>query len=289
MSSTRRPPSPALVVDESTFALWQRLAQFPPAQTDAALRFMQQWIARAVDADNVIWIGAVRALRGQAAAKDPMFGWRLRARSALRPDPEPYRRLLKEYYIPDHYGRLTPGYYERSHESKKDAHIGTTARASFVQAGSFRVYRLRDKSFLDYAAFKRTEQYRLYYRDVFADRMTIGFPVARGVESFFLIDRFFGRKPFARRDAAIAGGAIRGVPTLHWHLIVSHGLSRGEKGLSPLERQVLLALLGPGTEKDIAAQLGVQQGTLHNYVTALYARMGVASRAALTALWLSLG
>lgn len=278
-----------VAVTDATFDLWQRVAAAPPGDVDAALRSVQQWIADAIDADNVIWIGAVRVLRGAVANRDPFFGWRLRARNALNPDPEAYRRQYERYYAVDHYGRLTPGYYRRSHAGKLD-HVGMTGRASLAGAGRFRVHRLRDPAFIDYAAFRKTEHYRLYFRDAgIIDRVTIGFPVAANVESFFLVDRFrrvSGRRSFAAREAALAGSALRGLPTLHRQLAFSHGLLSGDKLLSAFERQILGRLIAGETEKAIAAALDRKPTTLHKYVSTLYARLGVSSRAELGAYWL---
>ena len=278
-------------VTEDTFTLWQELTPFPAGETDAALRHMQAWFIEAIDADNVIWIGAVRVLRGAGTKRDPFLGWRLRSRRPFRPDPEPYRQLLASYYTPDHYGKLTPTYYKRSHEGK-DAHVGMTGRASLAGAGRFRVHRLRDGDWIDYEAFKRTEHYRLYYEKAgIIDRMTIGFPVGPDAESFFLIDRYQDSgeqaRPFSDHEAAVAGAAARGAPALHRRLMLSHGLLSGNKLLSPTERQILQGLLTGQTEKELAGALGLKPATLHKYVVALYARFGVQGRASLMALWLS--
>lgn len=66
--------SPAVTVTDATFDLWRRIADFPASQTDAALRHLQQWIAQQIDADNVIWIGTTRVLRGARAKADPFLG-----------------------------------------------------------------------------------------------------------------------------------------------------------------------------------------------------------------------
>lgn len=285
-------PPPCRATDE-TYALWQRLATFRAAETQDALHHLMEWLVGAIDADNIIWIGAVRALHGAAAESDPFFGWRLRARTPLRPDPESYRRLLKQYYDGHHYGKLTPTYYERSHKEKLD-HVGMTGRASLAGAGRFRVHRWRD-GWIDFAAFRRTLHYRLYYQQPgIIDRMTIGFPVNADAESFLLIDRHRRqsgerRRPFTAREAAIAGGAVRGVPQLHRRLLLDHGLLTDDKPLGPAERRVLSGLLSGRTEKQIAAATGQSPATLHKYVTALYKRFGVNGRPALMALWLGAG
>lgn len=290
--ASRTPPAANLPVTGETFALWQRLAEFPAGQTDAAMHHLQEWLAQAIDADNVIWIGTGRALRGAAAKHDPFLGWRLRVRRPLRPDPAPYRRQLAAYYTGDHYGKLTPTYYARSHEAKQEAHVGMTSRASMAGAGRFRAHRMRDRDFLDFAAFRRTLHYRLYYRDAgIVDRIWIGFPVSENNESFFLLDRIrrpgaAPRRHFSRREADLAGAAVRGAPELHRRLILSHGLLVGDKLLSPTERNILHCLLTGLSEKEIAARAGQKPATLHKYVTALFARFHVSSRAGLMSLWL---
>jgi len=53
--------------------------------------------------------------------------------------------------------------------------------------------------------------------------------------------------------------------------------------LSPRLRQTLDGLLDGASEKEVAARLGVSSATVHQYVTSLYRRFGVRSRAALLA------
>jgi len=280
------PPIPP--VTDATFDLWGRLADFPASQTDAALKYLQEWIAKEIDADNVIWIGGVRVLRGAPAKADPFLGWRLRARVALRPDPPPYRKQLAEYYDSEHYGKLTPTYYKRSHEARDADHVGMDSRATMAGNGHFRLYRLRDGT-IDFAAFKKTSHYKRYYRDGgIADRITIGFPVTPDLESYFLIDRFQAksRRHFNLREAMLAGNAVRGIPQLHRRLLLCNGLFVSDKLLSPMERQILQGLLTGQTENQIAVSLGRKLSTLHKNVTSLYTLFGVKSRPALMALWL---
>jgi DNA-binding NarL/FixJ family response regulator len=56
--------------------------------------------------------------------------------------------------------------------------------------------------------------------------------------------------------------------------------------LPPRLRQTLECLLEGDGEKQAAARLGLSRHTVHEYVTALYRRLGVSSRAELLALCL---
>ncbi len=286
---SRLQPKPASAT-EVIFDLCRRLAEFPASETEVALHHLMEWIVGKIDADQITWIAAVRILWGSDAENDPFLGWRLRVRNPLRCDPEAYQRVLASYYTTEHYGKLTPTYYHRSHEHKKEAHVGMTGRASLAGAGRFRVHRLR-KGWIDFAAFRKTLHYRLYYEEPgIIDRITIGYPVNDHCESFFLIDRYRGegavRRPFSLREATLAGDAARSVPELHRRLFLSHGLLMGDKPFSPTERQVLHHLLTRLTEKEIAIAMGQTRATVHKYITAIFARFGVNSRAALMARWL---
>lgn len=284
-------PSSLAALPSTLFDLWQRLSEFSAEETGSALTCLQEWIAAAIGADNVVWIGAVRVLHDSAAKDDAFLGWRLRDRVALRPDPEPYRKQLAEYFDPEHYGKLTPTYYQRSHEAKKEDHVGMDSRATMSGCGHFRVYRIRDRRYLDFAAFEKTAHYRRYYLEGgIHDRIMVGFPVTADCESFFLIDRWqadLQPRLFSLGEATLAGDAVRGAPWLHRRLFLGNGLLMADKLLSPMERQILRALLTGVTEKDLAASTGQKVTTMHKYVTALYDRYGVKSRQALLALWLA--
>lgn len=284
-------PSSSAALPSPLFDLWRKLAEFPASETDAALTCLQEWIASAVGADNVIWIGGVRVLQGDAAKRDAFLGWRLRDRVALGPDPEPYRKQLAQYFNAEHYGKLTPTYYQRSHEAQKEDHVGMDSRATMSGCGRFRAYRIRDRRYLNFAAFEQTAHYRRYYLEGgIHDRIMVGFPVTSDCESFFLIDRFRDDPPprlFSLREATLAGDAVRGVPWLHRRLFLGNGLLMADKLLSPMERQILRALLTGVTERDLALATGQKVTTMHKYVTALYARYGVKSRPALLTLWLA--
>lgn len=257
---------------DSLFDLWRKLAEFPANETEAALTCLQEWIAAAIGADNVIWIGAARILHDIAAQEDAFLGWRLRDRVALRADPPPYQKQLAQYFDSEHYGKLTPTYYERSHEPQKEDHVGMDSRASMAGCGRFRVYRIRDRRYLNFAAFEKTSHYRRYYLEGgIHDRIMIGFPVTADCESFFLIDRFRADPPprlFSLREATLAGDAVRGAPWLHRRLFLANGLFMADKLLSPMEREILRGLLTGQNENQIAESLGRNATTLHKHVMA---------------------
>nr|WP_285230655.1 helix-turn-helix transcriptional regulator [Stenotrophomonas sp. ISL-67] len=60
----------------------------------------------------------------------------------------------------------------------------------------------------------------------------------------------------------------------------------GVAHLAPHEKRVLQLLLTEATEKQIAEKLGLAVSTTHSYVTLIFRKFGVRSRAGLMALWL---
>ncbi|OIR14879.1 bacterial regulatory protein, luxR family [mine drainage metagenome] len=285
-----RPRGPASTRDEALFELWDRLGRYGAAETDAALKYLIEWIAARFDADNVIFCGALRVQSAAAAKCDPFLGWRLRVRRPLRADSAAYRRQLESYLLREHYGKLTPTYYRRSHHEQQEAHVGMATRALLSAAGKFRVHRLRD-GWIDLKAFRRSLHYRLYYAEQgIADRIWIGIPVTSRHEAFFLVDRHqrpgARRRPFTAEEATCAGHAARGAMELLRRLFLDHGLLLNAKPFSPRERQILHALLTGRTEKEIAGHAGLKPATLHQYVKGIYGRLQVKSRAELMSLWL---
>lgn len=82
--------------------------------------------------------------------------------------------------------------------------------------------------------------------------------------------------------AALSGGRVC---LKRW--CSTHGAMRPCGYLSPRVRQALLHLLTGESEEEIAEQMSITPGTLHQHVVTVYRSFGVRSRAELMALWLS--
>jgi DNA-binding CsgD family transcriptional regulator len=275
---------------QAVYALWDELAAFPAGEIEAALRHLFGWLGEWVGADNVIWIGSVRILRGAGAKRDPFCGWRLRTRFAMHPDSKEYAKLRAAYYNTEHYAKAAITRPEGRDRNRALLHSGMTGRAMMALAGKFRVHRLRD-GWVDFATFEKTEHYDRYYRDQgISDRMHVGFPLNADAESIFMIDRRKpggrGRATFTDREAAMVEMALRGIREFHRRLFLDRGLLMGATPLTALQQRIVRGLLTKMTEKELALEMGQQPRTLHKYVTSLYARYGVKGRTGLMALWL---
>ena len=251
----------------SIYKLWDDLADFGAGQVDRALFYLMNALAEELGADDIIWVGALRVVRGRLAHKDPLKGWRVRVFEHLTAPPEIEQRSAEAM-------------------REQDQEVALTTRALALSAGRFRVYRLRD-GFIDFAAFRKTLHYRKFYQEPgIRDRLWVAFPTMADAESVFVVDRYHSRQRFTENDAAYAGALLRGLKWFHRQLFLSHGLHLVDTPIPPSQRRVLNALLSDMSEKQIAAQLGLSPGTTHQYAVEIYRRFGVNGRAGLMALWL---
>ena len=89
--------------------------------------------------------------------------------------------------------------------------------------------------------------------------------------------------------AATGDGAtttLDGGQQLKIQTVLNAGLLIADTPLSPTTRRIVHKLLTGMTEKEIAAAMHQTVPTTHKYVTTIYERFGVKSRAHLMALWL---
>lgn len=260
--------NPKSADSEHLYKLWDELADFPAGATDQALNHLMKTLVGMLRADNAVWIGAVRMAHGDAAARDPLRGWRVRVSRRFVSGPEIeaiVRRTMKT----------------------QDTNADMTARAMAARAGVLRVHRMRD-GFVDFAAFRRTPQFRFYYTGMgITDRIWVASPITADAESYFLFDLHRTRRRFSPADAALAGAALRGLKLFQRNLMLSHGLLQANAPLSPTQRKVLALLLTEKSEKEIAHILSLTPGTTHQYVVDLYRTFRVNSRAGLMALWIA--
>lgn len=256
---------------ESVFAIWDGLAEFNTSESDAALHYLFESLAKLVRADDVFWLAAVRLLSGEAADRDPGHGWRVRSSETWRPNPARLERMKL---------------FQKSLDRKSDVPVGLTTTAITGEAGRFRVYRLRD-GWMDFKTFESTPHYELFYKHPrIDDRLWVVLPLGPDTESCFVLDKVATRTRFSAADAELVGFVLRGIKWFHRALALNHGLIVARSPLTVMERRVTQLLLTGRSEKEIADALGSSLGTTHNHVGQIFRKFGVRSRAELTAIWL---
>lgn len=248
---------------EFIHTLWDELADFDAARSDAALDHLLSALCTLVDAQNASWIGTVRM---NNVHHDPVNGWRPRYIHFLHPQKQVAEKTEEQVRM------LEAGVID----------ISTVRNASF--AGHFRCNLLAD---LVPPEWFDSDYYHTFYRSSdHADAIWAGFPVNEDAETYFGLFRDVAHGRFSVADRDIIAYALRGLKWFHRRQLLSRGLAVASSPLTAVECQVLDGLLGGLAEKQIAAVQGQSYHTTHEYVTNIYRKFGVRNRAALMALWL---
>lgn len=266
-----RQPSKVSLPVETIFRLQDLYAEmqaFRPAQADAAALHFMSGLSLLLRADNAFWVGAVRLLGGRAAQRDVQHGWRGRAVLSLHTDA-----LRKKVIV-------------RAMKDQDGGAPSLATQAITAGAGTRRVRRIRE--IVDFPAFARTPHFRALWASLgIVDRLYAVVPINADAESYFCFDLERTQRRFSLKDSLVAGLAVQTLRGLHQDLLLSRGLLVGKTPLTPGERQVLGLLLGDLTEQGIGRELGLSRSTTHHYVCSIFRKLGVTSRHALMALWLS--
>lgn len=95
-----------------------------------------------------------------------------------------------------------------------------------------------------------------------------------------------GTQRFVERDRAASHALHLGLGPLWRRLSMSYGLLSYQEVLAPRERETLLLLLEGHSEAEIAEQMDLTVGTVHQYAVKVFRSMDVNSRAGLMARWM---
>jgi DNA-binding CsgD family transcriptional regulator len=200
------------------------------------------------------------------APEDPLKGFRPRANRYLYPAPihdEAFKGQAAKW-------------------NRNEANEGNARAAR--DAGTFRSFRLRA---VMRPAWFEEDFYRTFHGSRgFHDQCFVCFPLNEDYESTFAFIRIGVQKDFTEEEEAIAAYALRGIKWFHHRLALSHGLLIAEAPLSSIQRQVIRLLLTERSEKLIADEIGKSSHMTHKYITEIFRKFGVNSRAGLMALWL---
>jgi DNA-binding CsgD family transcriptional regulator len=242
--------------------LWDELAAFEAAGSDAALLHLLATVADLVDAQNAYWMGALRLAE---SGRDPLLGWRPRLIRYLEPLPN------DEKFTQERLKNLNRGKVDEA----------TIAHARL--AGSYRARRLRDLVAPDWF---EGDTYKGYVGRGVYDSLAVVAPVAESAESYYGFLRMRPDDPFTELQRDTALYAVRGLTWFHRQVMLAQGLLVARSPLTPSERRVLSLLLTEKSEKEMAALLELSVTTVHSYVRDVLRKFGVSGRAGLTALWL---
>lgn len=206
-------------VQERIHTLWDELAGYEAAQSDAALVHLLSTVSSLIDADNAYWFGSVRLSEFEG---DPLAGWRPRGIRYLHPLPN------DTSFTRDRIRSIDRGAVDES----------TVAQARL--AGRYRANRLCD---LVSPAWFQTPTYQGYLDRGVHDSLTVVAPVSSAAEGYYGFFRMQSDRPFSEEERDLALYAIRGLTWFHRQVLLAHGLLIARSPLSPIERRVLALLL----------------------------------------------
>lgn len=243
---------------------WDGLAEFAPAQVDAALNYALSRLAALIDVQQAYWLGSVRLSR---ESRDPLAGWRpaaihyLHPHTALDVNFRQHARLIEQ-------GSVDPSIV-----------------ANVRGAGSYRINIQRE---IVPPEWFESEFYRQYLAPFgIQDALYMVMPLGEDVESWFGFQRIGPTAAcFGDAERQLLDRAGRSLKWFHRRIALSHGLRITEKPLTPTERRLLGHLLGSATEAGIADAMGLTPATVHTYATRIYRKFNVQGRTGLAALWL---
>ncbi|WP_386071009.1 LuxR C-terminal-related transcriptional regulator [Tahibacter sp. UC22_41] len=252
---------------EDIYALWEELADFPASQSDGALGHLLSRLCAIFDAQNALWSVVVRLPTPPEG--DRLNGWRPCLARLCNPLPQLARTMQERV---DKLWRP---------EVDISAVIGAAGNEPFLTRLLFEALP---------ADWFEGDYYRRYYLGVgHADQLSVRYAINDDVRIHVFLYRGVANPRFTPEDKAPFTLAIRGLKWFQYQLLLSHGIHAASSPLTPTERNVLLALLGSGTEKEIAESLGKSRNTVHVHIKSIYDKFGVRNRPALTALWLGQG
>ncbi len=254
---------PDVVSMERVHALWDQLANFSTGAVEEARRHFLTGLCELVDAQNVTWVGVVRM---DTHPEDPYLGWRPRLIHLLHPDARIAAAAAEQA--------------RRVEQGETDPVVTHNLKA----LGRLRVTRLEDvvpPEWLEDAYYKR------FWLDAGrVDSLWACAPVNEDTEVYLGLHRDLGRPRYSPEERDRVTYAMRGLRWFHRQQMLGFGLLVAKTPLTPVERNVLRQLLSGQSEKEIAQSLDYSTSFVHEYVTRIYRKYGVRSRAELSALWL---
>ncbi|TXD35206.1 helix-turn-helix transcriptional regulator [Lujinxingia vulgaris] len=154
-------------------------------------------------------------------------------------------------------------------------------------AGLFRV--LLREDLIEARAWDQTPSGEMLEMLGSGDRMIGALPCSETVEIVIGVDRAIGQPVFNHDDQlALARFMERCGPYLV-RVLMSHGLLSHQAPLTPRERECYELLLDSLTEREIAEVMGLTPRSAHQYVSRIYQKLGLNSRAQLMSEWLIAG
>jgi len=242
------------------------LEDFGMPEVDEALEYLLGAAGKTLRAENS---QLAICVRDPEVDGPPPAGWRPAWGVRRGPDSAAYSAGFNSWYADrDNY--------------PSDATVVALAQT----AGTPRAFLRREV--VDDDQWTRSPVKELFDELAIGDRLVTGVPVCPDTEVVLTSYRRRTEQAFTLDDRELAMLLAAAVRSFCRRLALTHGFGVGQRThLTPRERTVLKALLTGAAEKEIAWDLGLSVRSLHQYVVAVYRKLGVSSRALLMAQFIS--
>ncbi len=240
-------------------------------ETDFALSLYQEYLKQALNAVGVTWCALYRGPYGKdmwhTVVMDNWKVFDIKFHPSIKVDIEETR---SKFYA----------------KARKEGGLGPGIKCSMAAMGSTRAHLIEEA--VSEKEWKQHWEYQLLLKQGVSNRMSGAFYLSDISESHVWVDRGIGEPPFNQQDKKELVRIMNLFPRLHrWWMLERGLLEPATRPLWPREKDVLTLLLGTSTEADIANELGLTQGTVHNYVIKIYKAFNVSGRSQLMQVWLS--
>ena len=249
-------------------SLSSELAEHPIHDVDTSYARLLDWLCDSMGARSAVVVLAKHEAMSLAdQRRDSLSGWRPRRVIYHRESPENIR--------------LRQAWHAEAVRREPDLHTEGLART----AGRHRATLRRDLvGDAEWARCRFSNE--LWPLVGIGDRLMGASAADARAEVFCGMERAKGDRPFGEREKAVMAAVVEQTAWLHRRFAWSHGLIRASALLTPRERAIVANLLSCGSEKQVAAALGLTERTTHQYVVGVYRKLGVGSRAELIARFL---
>ena len=242
----------------------RELREHSPADFPATIQRIHGLTTEIVDAPDLLLCFAVRDEAGIGLHD----GWRVLGNRRLGPNADRDRRILDQWY-----------------RATRNQATDPFVRALIRTSGRPRAFLRGDVA--QETVWRQGNIDKLLKESGIRNRLVAGVPLAHHAELLLVAYRREAQLPFGppERDAmAVVAQNLRHAGRT---IARAHGLIDARAPLASRERQVLRLLLLGLSELDAAARLGLTIRSLHQYVVAVYQKLGVRSRGELVAHFLA--
>ena len=238
--------------------------------TSDMLQHYMEYVRQQLDATMVSWIAGYAGKYDEIPWQAKLLnGWKVMDHVMPEADEEQIQRERDEYFA-----------------SAQQQGIDPLARHALQNAGKTRVHSYAEVNHDGQWSDHWISQQFLQERNV-NERLLGIYTLDEEAESYLMVDRAPGAKPFTTEDEGKLYRCLIEFPRVYYWLFLERGLLKSiQRPTSPRQREIIPLLISGQIEIEIAEQLQLKRSTVHNYIVELYRNYAVNSRHEFISLWL---